>query len=76
MRSGHGDQLLVEGDPEVEADEQLLVDAFREQLDQGMWAAVPFRDQVGRREATLVRDFSEIPRGAESVIFFPPAAGG
>ena len=76
MRSGHGDQLLAEGDPEVDADEQELIDAFRRELEQGMWAAVPTREQVGRREAVLVREFSEVPRDAERVIFFPPAAGG
>lgn len=76
MRSGHGDQLLAEGDPEVDADEQELIDAFRRQLDQGMWAAVPTRERAGRREAVLVREFSEVPRDAERVIFFPPAAGG
>lgn len=76
MRSGHGDQLLAEGDPEVEADEAELIEAFRRQLDLGMWAAVPTLAGGGRREATLVRDFAEVPRDAERVIFFPPAAGG
>ena len=56
------------------------VDAFRRalrrQLDAGMWAAVPHRERSGRREATMVRDFGEVPEGAERVIFFPPAAGG
>jgi hypothetical protein len=41
-----------------------------------MWAAVPAPGSGGRREATMVRDFSDVPRGAERVIFFPPAAGG
>lgn len=76
MRSGHGDQLLAEGDPEVEEEERELIAAFRRQLDQGMWAAVPTRERSGRREAVLVRRFSEVPRDAERVIFFPPAAGG
>jgi len=26
--------------------------------------------------ALLVRDFEEVPRDAERVVFFPPAAGG
>jgi hypothetical protein len=30
----------------------------------------------GHREAVMVRDFSEIPRDAERVVFYPPAAGG
>lgn len=76
MRAGHGDVLLAEGDPEVREDEQRLIEEFRRQLDQGMWAAVPHAGTAGRREATMVRDFSEIPRGSERVIFFPPAAGG
>jgi hypothetical protein len=76
MKPGHGDVLLAEGDPELAEQEELLVRAFREQLDEGMWAAVPTRDSGGKREAVMVRDFSEIPRDAERVIFFPPAAGG
>jgi hypothetical protein len=76
MKPGHGDVLLAEGDPEVAEDEQELIDAFRHQLDQGMWAAVPTRGPAGRREAQMVRDFSEVPRDAEQVIFFPRAAGG
>ena len=76
MKPGHGDVLLAEGDPELAEQEELLVKAFREQLDEGMWAAVPTRDSGGKREAVMVRDFSEIPRDAQRVIFFPPAAGG
>lgn len=76
LKSGHGDVLLAEGDPEVAEDEERLVEEFRRQLDQGMWAAVPGAERDGRREATMVREFSEIPRDAERVIFFPRAAGG
>ena len=76
MKPGHGDVLLAEGDPEVASEEQELIDAFRRQLDEGMWAAVPTRGSGGRREAQMVRDFSEVPRDAEQVIFFPQAAGG
>jgi molybdopterin converting factor small subunit len=75
MKPGYGDVLLKEGDPEVAEDEERLIEEFRRQLDQGMWAAVPTR-QAGRREAVMVRDFSEVPRDADRVIFFPPAAGG
>ena len=75
MKPGHGDVLLVEGDVEVAEDEQRLIEEFRRQLDEGMWAAVP-TSATGRHEATMVRDFAEIPREAEQVIFFPPAAGG
>jgi hypothetical protein len=76
MKSGHGDVLLAEGDVEVAEDEERLVEAFRRQLDEGMWAAVPVRSNTGRHEATMVRSFDEVPRDAERVIFFPPAAGG
>jgi hypothetical protein len=76
LKPGHGDVLLAEGDPEVSEDEERLIEEFRRQLDQGMWAAVPSPERGGRREATMVRDFSEVPRDAEQVIFFPPAAGG
>src|SRR5689334_15198366 len=41
MKSGHGDVLLAEGDPEVSEDEERLIAEFRRQLDLGMWAAVP-----------------------------------
>jgi hypothetical protein len=75
MKSGHGDVLLAEGDPELAEDEQRLVEEFRRQLELGMWAAVPTASH-GRREAMIVRDFSEVPAGAERVVFFPPAAGG
>lgn len=75
MTPGHGDVLLAEGDPEVAEEEERLVEEFRRQLDLGMWAAVP-TSEGARREATMVRSFSEVPRGAERVVFFPPAAGG
>jgi hypothetical protein len=76
MRPGHGEQLIAEGDLEVAEDAERLVEEFRRQLDQGMWAAVPLTGAGGRREAELVRDFSEIPSTTDRVIFFPRAAGG
>jgi hypothetical protein len=74
LKPGHGEVLIAEGD--VSADEDLLVDEFRRQLEQGMWAAVPERGVAGRREARMVKAFDEVPRDAERVIFFPRAAGG
>jgi hypothetical protein len=76
MTPGKGDVLLAEGDPAVAEDEERLVEEFRRQLDLGMWAAVPHKSPSGSREATMVRDFSEVPADAERVIFFPQAAGG
>ena len=76
MRPGFGEQLIAEGDVEIVADEQALIEAFRHQLDQGMWAAVPVTRFDGRREAEMVRVFDEIPRDTGRVIFFPRAAGG
>jgi hypothetical protein len=76
MRPGFGEQLIAEGDVEVAEDEERLVDEFRRQLEQGMWAAVPVTNQAGRREAEMVRAFEEIPRATDRVIFFPRAAGG
>ena len=77
MKPGHGEILLAEGDPEVREEEEQLVEEFRRQLDEGMWAAVPtVSEGNGRREALLVREFDEVPREAERVIFFPRAAGG
>ena len=77
MKPGHGEILLTEGDPRLRSDEERLVEEFRRQLDEGMWAAVPTEDVAsGRREATMVRSYTEIPSGAERVIFFPRASGG
>jgi molybdopterin converting factor small subunit len=76
MRPGHGEQLIAEGDLTVAAEEQTLVEEFRRQLDQGMWAAVPVTSKAGRREATMVQEFGQIPRDTDRVIFFPRAAGG
>jgi hypothetical protein len=76
MTPGHGDVVLAEGDPELDEDAERLVEEFRRQLDLGMWAAVPLTGRAGHHEATMVRDFSEIPPGTDRVIFFPPAAGG
>jgi hypothetical protein len=76
MKPGHGEILLAEGDRSVREDEERLVEEFRRQLDQGMWAAAPVVDGSGRREAQLVQDYEEIPPEADRVIFFPRAAGG
>jgi len=77
MKPGHGEVLLAEGDPRVREEEERLVEEFRRQLDEGMWAAVPTENPgSGRREARMVRDYSDIPLQAERVIFFPRAAGG
>jgi hypothetical protein len=77
MKPGHGEVLLAEGDRRVREDEERLVEEFRRQLDEGMWAAVPtLNDGNGRREAQLIREYGEIPPQAERVIFFPRASGG
>jgi len=76
MRPGHGEQLIAEGDPGVADEEQALIDEFRRQLDAGMWAAVPVTSDAGRRKATMVQAFDQIPRDTDRVIFFPRAAGG
>ena len=57
-------------------DEERLVEMFRRQLDEGMWAAVPTITETGRRQAEMVRAFEDIPRDTDRVIFFPRAAGG
>lgn len=76
MRPGYGEQVIAQGDVELAEDEQRLIEEFRRQLEQGMWAAVPTTTTTGRREAEMVRAFDEIPRTADRVIFFPRAAGG
>jgi hypothetical protein len=76
MKPGHGEILLTEGDPRVREEEERLVEEFRRQLDEGMWAAVPTKVNGGRREAEMVRDYSDIPPDSDRVIFFPRASGG
>ena len=76
MKPGHGEVVLAEGDISVRADEEALVAEFVRQLDLGMWAAVPVATPDGRREARMVREFADVPRDADRVIFFPRAAGG
>ena len=76
MKPGHGEILLAEGDPGVREDEERLVEEFRRQLELGMWAAVPMALDGGRSEAMMVREFADVPRDADRVIFFPRAAGG
>ena len=76
MTPGHGEVLIAEGDVEVDADAEALVAEFRHQLDAGMWAAVPVTGPAGRRRAEMIRDFRDVPRDADRVIFFPRAAGG
>jgi hypothetical protein len=75
MRPGHGEVVIAEGDVDLAEDEQRLIEAFRRQLDAGLWAAVP-SETGGRRQAQMVRSFDEVPRNADRVIFFPRAAGG
>ena len=76
MKPGHGEVVLAEGDVEVPEEERALIEEFRRQLDEGMWAAVPLAGTSGRRQAQLVHAFDQVPRDAERVIFFPRAAGG
>jgi hypothetical protein len=76
LKPGHGEVVIAEGDVEVPTEEAELIAAFRRELDGGMWAAVPTRTTGGRREAEMVKNFDEVPRDAERVIFFPRAAGG
>jgi len=76
MKPGHGEVLLAEGDVHVPDEERELIEAFRQQLELGMWAAVPTTKSGGRREAELVKTFADVPRDAERIIFFPRAAGG
>lgn len=76
MKPGHGEVLLAEGDPRVREEEERLVEEFRRQLDEGMWAAVPTTTRSGRREAQMIKAYGDIPPGAERVIFFPRASGG
>ena len=75
MKPGHGEVLIAEGDVTRTDDEQRLIEEFRRQLDDGLWAAVPLTTGP-RRQSVMVRSFDEVPRDADRVIFFPRAAGG
>ena len=75
MRPGHGEVMIAEGDVNTAEDRERLVEEFRRQLDQGLWAAVPL-DGAGEDKARMVTSFDEIPRSTDRVIFFPRAAGG
>jgi len=76
MKPGHGEVLIAEGDVAVPEQHDELVEAFRAQLDAGMWAAVPQAAAGGRRKAQMVTSFDDVPHDADRVIFFPRAAGG
>lgn len=76
VKPGHGEVVLAEGDVAVPEQHAELLQAFRRELDAGMWAAVPTSSEAGRRHAELVRSFEDVPLDAERVIFFPKAAGG
>jgi hypothetical protein len=77
MKPGHGEILLAEGDRRVRDEEERLIEEFRRQLDEGMWAAVPTTNEgSGRRQAQLIKSYADIPDAAERVIFFPRASGG
>ena len=76
MKPGHGEVLIAEGDATQADDERRLIEEFRRQLDSGSWAAVPLEHDGGERRARMVKEFDEIPRDADRVIFFPRAAGG
>ena len=77
MKPGHGEVLIAEGDPRVSEEEERLVEEFRRQLDEGMWAAVPTVDAAQRAaQGEMVQRYSDIPDAADRVIFFPRAAGG
>ena len=48
LMPGRGEVVLAEGDPQLSEDEERLIEAFRRQLDSGMWAAVPTTDWLHR----------------------------
>jgi hypothetical protein len=75
MRPGYGEVVIAEGDVQLDEDRERLIEEFRCQLDQGLWAAVP--DTGGeQKSARMVTSFDQVPGDSERVIFFPRAAGG
>ena len=76
MKPGHGEILLAEGDPAVREEEERLIEEFRRQLDEGMWAAVPTTNSgSGRREAQLVKTYGDIPTGRRPGHLLPARLG-
>ena len=72
MKPGHGEVLLAEGDRRMREDEERLVEEFRRQLDEGMWAAVPTtHPNSGRREAQMIRAYADIPVGRRARDLLP-----
>ena len=61
MKPGHGEVLLAEGDPRMREDEERLVEEFRRQLDEGMWAAVPTTAGQRAPRGAMVRDYARDP---------------
>ena len=59
MKPGHGEVLIAEGDVEVPEEQDALIAAFRAQLDEGMWAAVP---RAVRRRPARGADGHELRR--------------
>lgn len=78
MKPGHGEVMIAEGDADTAADRERLIEEFRRQLDDGLWAAVPLGEEGGASEGRtrMVTSFDDIPRSTDRVIFFPRAAGG
>ena len=76
LKPGHGEIVLAEGDVEIPEQERELIEAFRRELDAGMWAAVPTETPAAAARRSSCKSFAEVPRDAERVIFFPRAAGG
>lgn len=74
MRPGYGEVVIAEGDLDLAEDRERLIEEFRRQLDQGLWAAVP--RSGGEIGAQMVTSFEEVPAESDRVIFFPRAAGG
>src|ERR671923_44581 len=69
MRPGHGEQLIAEGDPEIAQEHERLVEEFRRQLEQGMWAAIPLTTETGRLDRR--RALREARRRGEAAPYDP-----
>ena len=76
MKPGHGEILLAEGDVEVHEQEQRLIEAFRASSTRECGRPCPASAPMGAAAPSSSSSFSDVPRDAERVIFFPRAAGG
>src|SRR5436305_153766 len=75
MKPGHGEVLLAEGDPEIAAEERELIEAFRAQLEQGLWAAQAEGPGRGTTRATGGAPYAYLVYPHKPIVAYLPQTG-